>query len=668
MKNLFKNKFTFNHVFKFSFSYKIKKDDIFTISLIGRPNVGKSTLINRLAGERLSLVDSTPGMTRDRKETIIKMFDVPIRLVDTAGVEDFEENPNYNDIINKTIDQTRKALVYSDLALFMVDGRQGITYSDYKLAEWINKNKDKELKYEFNKTATKGIDELNQTEKNQEEFYEKMKELKGQEDYLLKIPNVVLIVNKVEDNFIPCDVYENFSKLNLGDPMLISAEHGDNMHDIYNLIEENLPTNYKDNHEEKIQKRIKRYFEYKERLKIEFLESIEKLNKDEREKYSVEDWEKDFDFYNKRDVEDNSDYDSDNDIDPIDTIADVNAKMSQKNKKEISQNRMNAHKNLKRPIKIAVVGKQNVGKSSIINSLLKENRVVISDIPGTTRDAIPIQWVHKGRRIVLIDTAGLKEKSKVHERIDKMASAATIKAIKFSHVVVYVIDSMQAFTAMDMKLIDFIGEEGRACIIVANKWDLVENGFKTKAKKWMEDQLDKGCTHYKNVNIHFVSAKNFLKVDYIMDDIINAYAAWNKRLSTYLINQWTNQLKKISVTPGRDGGHLKIKFMTQVKTRPPCFTVFVNDIKLFFKSHENFIKKLMVKEFGLKFAPLRFLVRDHVKIFKMNEFKKVTTATAKIQKKIDLMKKKMANPTYRRKMKGSDLLYGKKSLYRQMKK
>jgi GTP-binding protein len=394
--------------------------------------------------------------------------------------------------------------------------------------------------------------------------------------------------------------------------------------------------------------------EYKQKLKNEFIDSIKDLK--DKENYSLKDWDNDFNYVHGEDVEENSDYDSDNDIDPIDNF-------STNFTKNVSEQMRS-----KRPIRIAIVGRQNSGKSSIVNSLLKENRVIVSDIPGTTRDSIPIEWVYKGRRVVLIDTAGLKAQNKDHSKVESMSSAATIQSIKYCHVVLYVIDSMLAFNTVDLKLINYIGEQGRGVVFIANKWDLVENGYKTKAKKWMEDQLESACTHYKGYKINFVSAKNFYKIDDILDNVLNTYTAWNKRISTNLLNKFVGELKKVTQTPGKDGEHLKLKFMTQIKTRPPAFTVFVNNIALFFKTHELFLKKMLAKEFGLKSVPVRFLVRDHKKIFQKNKYKKLTVAGAKIQQKIHLLKSKLSKPTYRRKVKGYEALYGKQSPYKGYKK
>lgn len=179
----------------------------------------------------------------------------------------------------------------------------------------------------------------------------------------------------------------------------------------------------------------------------------------------------------------------------------------------------------------------------------------------------------------------------------------------------------------------------------------------------MEDQLEKGCSHYKSAKINYTSAKNFYKVDNIFDDVLNTYNSWNTRISTNHLNLWMNQIKKVTNMPSENGDSLKIKFITQLKIRPPCFSIFVNDIDLFFKSHEAFLKKMLIKEFRLRNVAIRFIVRDHEKINERNKFKKVSIGTAKITKKIDMLKEKMKTPTYRKRMQGADFLYGRKSLY-----
>lgn len=211
------------------FIFLSKKNDFFTISFIGRPNVGKSTLFNKLAGHRVSLVDNTPNLTRDRKETIIDLFDMKIKLVDTAGIENFEEdNKNKSSLVNLTISQTRKALIFSDLAFFIVDGRAGITYDDIKLARWLNNNKiqpNTSNHIQQTKINNNDNDDLNNL--SDRKFYDNLRQIKLKDE--VKIPKIILLVNKTEDNFYPAEIYEDYKKLNLGEPTLISAEHGDNM-------------------------------------------------------------------------------------------------------------------------------------------------------------------------------------------------------------------------------------------------------------------------------------------------------------------------------------------------------------------------------------------------------------------------------------------------------
>jgi GTP-binding protein len=179
----------------------------------------------------------------------------------------------------------------------------------------------------------------------------------------------------------------------------------------------------------------------------------------------------------------------------------------------------------------------------------------------------------------------------------------------------------------------------------------------------MEDQLEKGCTHYKNPKINYTSAKNFYKVDNIFDEVLNVYNSWNSRVTTNQLNLWVNQIRKVTNMPTEKGETLKIKFITQLKIRPPCFSVFVNNIDLFFKSHEAFLKKMLIREFRLRNVAIRFVVRDPENINERNKFKKVSVGTAKITKKINILKEKMQSPTYKKRMQGADFLYGSKSLF-----
>lgn len=660
---------------------------IYTISLIGRPNVGKSSLFNSLTGQSVSLVDKLPGLTRDRKEKIVDLFGIQIKFVDTAGVDTFEENKldviyNKNrmnksslmtiddpitnkQIIEKSIEQTRNGLIYSDLAIFIVDGRTGITEEDREIAKWLIKNKK-------NYEEQSKVKEEKKEELDEKSFFERVKKMKEKET--IKIPEIILVANKVEENYTPWNIYDTYKIEGLNYPLFISAQQGDGLPDLLSEIKEKIPEIYFKESEDRAKKRRERYESYKQKQKESFMKETNELDNNE---YSIESWEKDFEYFNGQNVEENSDYDSDNDIDPEDTFVIKSKDDVMKNKKGLSNPNTSELSDTnkvksKKVIKVCVVGKPNVGKSSIINSIINENRVIVSEIPGTTRDVVPIQWIYKGRRIELIDTAGLKDSntsSKVSENVEKIISKRTMTTIKMSHVVIYVIDSMKAFSPYDLKIINYIGKEGRSIVFVCNKWDLVGEGYKLKAKKWIDEQIESNCQEFKSPKLMFISAKKKYKVDSIMDEVIKSYRFWNTRISTKILNAFNNQLSKISRMPNMDGEYLRLKFITQVKVRPPSFVLFLNDIDLFFKTHEVYMKKLIVKEFGLANTPLRFIVRDrNIKSSSellsdmkegKNVFKKVSPSTAKIERKISLQKERMNNIAYMRRSKGKELLKGK---------
>jgi len=718
------------------------KKNLFTISIIGRPNVGKSTLLNALAGEKVSLVDSLPGLTRDRKEIVTDFLDTKVKLVDTAGVNTLDDketkkqlnifnesnaDKNQDKLSELSIFQTRNALIYSDLAIFVVDGRKGFTYEDYEIANWMDKYIEKEDLYikdseeEVDEEERKLLEdsdkqenkedqeakvveeqtvESESNEKDESTFFKNIQDFKKTEN--IKIPDIILVANKVEDNFIPYELFESQIPSFMNYPILISAQKGDGMADLYSEIEKKIPFEYKNQRQDLEAKRVERYQQYKEKMKedfIKYLESIkEKQDKqekasrvnvkdseeedkesiDEKEenefKYNLKTWEKDFDFFNGRDIEENSDYDSDNDIDPTENFV-IKHKHTRIFPDQSSTGKMTTHSesNLttyKKPIKVALVGQTNVGKSSIINSLLKENRVIVSDVPGTTRDAIPIEWLYKGKRIELIDTAGLVHNSnfKDSDRIEKIISQKTMNTIKHSQIVVFVFDSFKALTPFDLKIINFIGKEGRGLVLISNKWDLIPQGYKIKAKSWIANQIEKHCTEYKIPKIIFTSVKKNYKLDLVMEEVIKTYQNWNTRISTRLLNSFRIQLSKIARKPNIKGEYLNLKFMSQLKVRPPSFVLFLNDIDLFFKNHEMFVKRMIAKEFGLVNVPMRFVIRDRevrdystesLSDLKTEDFKLKNTTTAVLERKIKNQKRKIRDITYLRRSKGAELLNGR---------
>lgn len=770
--------YQYKYISKF-FSSSIKKNKLFTISIIGRPNVGKSTLVNALAGRSISLVDSLPGLTRDRKEVEIEFIDTKVKLVDTAGVHALDETVAYKPNVSKhyrkkegtdlkdqyrdlneesnerlaklAITQTRNALIYSDLAIFMIDGRKGMKEEDIQIANWLEErikreklmsnnieqteeiNNENNIENEINKAEDKITDTDQEVEAD---FFNRIKNYKKKEE--IKIPEILFVANKIEDSYIPYEIYNSLLPSFLNYPLFISAKEGDGMGDLYQEIHKRIPDIYKFNLQEIQKKRVERFIAYKERLRNEFHEFLLSINEraikekkqfykkhnlpgeemiDDNEnviKYNLKTWEKDFDYYNNSNVEDNSDYDSDNDIDPLENLIERHkfsiASHLEKNKQLMESESKNNEdgnedkennkydgknklisllaqhskkdskistlndgniKQFKKPIKVAIVGKTNVGKSSIINSLLKENRLIVSDVPGTTRDSIPIEWVYKGRRVELIDTAGLTpgNMDKENLKIEKVISEKTINSIKNSHLVIYVFDSMHALSSFDLKMLNFIGNEGRGVVLVSNKWDLVPNGYKIKAKSWISNQIETHCTEFKSPKIIFASVKNNFKIDSIIDEALKTYLAWNTRIPTKMLNSFSIQLSKIARRPNLDGEYLNMKFMTQVKVRPPCFVLFLNDIDLFFNAHEMYVKKMISKEFGLTNIPMRFILRDReVQSSTINfknknnvgrSFKAKSATEATIEKKISIQKEKMGNVTKVRRSKGAEMMFGR---------
>ena len=725
---------------KFLFSNIIKKNKLFTISIIGQQNAGKSTLFNALKGEYVSLVDSIPGLTRDRKEIETDFMDTRIKLVDTAGVDTLDDKQflkaikNFNDFSNDKLKnmsaeeekimklcifQTKNALIYSDLVIFLLDGRKGFTNADKNISDWILKNLSKEeierrknlirsknredsiiendnrnnienknkcdnnyklendkitceikanstdLKLDENieKNTLSNIENEDKMEtdtfNNENQFFESIKKNKTNEK--IKIPDILLVANKIEDGYIPYELYNESKKIPkiFNFPILISSKNGDGMTDLYKEINDRIPEEYRNKQKDLAQKRLERFNAYKQKLKDEFISNNTELS------YSVSNWEKDFNHYNDKNIEENSDFDSDNDIDPIDTL--INPIQKEDIKKSGKHGiAIESKENLrlyKKPIKVALIGQTNVGKSSIINSMLKENRVIVSDVAGTTRDVIPIEWIYKGRRVELIDTAGLVNNPnfKSTDKIESLISKKTINTINNSHVIIYVFDAFKAMDHLDFSILNYIGKEGRSVVLIANKFDLIPNGYKIKAKSWISQQIDKHCTEFKNPKICFTSVKLNMKIPSIMEEVFKVYNSWNSRIPTKSLNAFSIQLNKIAKRPNMDGEYLNLKFITQVKVRPPSFVLFLNDIDLFFKSHENFVKKMICKEFGLVNVPMRFIIRDgKVDTNNLdNDFKKKSVSTVKIEKKVATQKTKLKNITYLRKSKGHELLHGR---------
>ena len=431
------------------------------VAIIGKPNVGKSTFFNYLVGTRISIVEDTPGVTRDRVYAETNWRGRDFTLIDTGGIE-----PESEDIIlSQMREQANLAVAMADVILFLTDIRQGVTADDKEISLMLKKS---------NKP-------------------------------------VVLVCNKA-DNFEKDkeNVYE-FYNLGIGDPYPISSTNGIGIGDVLDKIYENFPEQAENEDEGNI-------------------------------------------------------------------------------------------------IKVAVIGKPNVGKSSLINNILGENRAIVSDIAGTTRDAIDSELENEKGKYILIDTAGVRRKSKIKESIEKFSIMRTLLAIERSDVCLMMIDATEGVTDQDTKIAGEAHEAGKGVIIVVNKWDAVEKetGTLEKYKKEIYQKLK----YLSYAPIIFISAKTGQRVNKIFD-LINHVAEQNSmRVSTSLLNQVINEAIAIVQPPTDKGKRLKILYGTQASTKPPTFVIFVNDKKLFHFSYERYIVNQIRKEFGLEGTPIRIIVRE----------------------------------------------------------
>jgi len=431
------------------------------VAIIGKPNVGKSTFFNYIVGQRISIVEDTPGVTRDRVYSETAWRDRMFTVVDTAGIE--EETDDI--IINQMRKQAEIAIQIADVIIFLTDIKQGVTAADKDIALLLKKSKKK----------------------------------------------IVLVCNKA-DHFgdTPNEIYE-FYNLGLGEPLAISAANakgiGDVLDNVYNL----LPDKASDEKESEI-------------------------------------------------------------------------------------------------IKVAVIGKPNVGKSSLVNRILGEERLIVSDIAGTTRDAIDSNFENEFGKYTFIDTAGVRRKSKIKENIEKFSIMRTLFAIERSDVCLLMIDGTEGVTDQDAKIAGEAHEAGKGVIIVVNKWDDVEkdNNTTEKYKKEIYDKL----SYLNYAPIIFISAKTGQRVNKLFE-LINQVAANNAmRINTSVINQVLNEAIALVQPPTDKGKRLKIFYMTQASTKPPTFVVFVNDKELFHFSYERYLINQLRKEFGLQGTPIRIIVRE----------------------------------------------------------
>lgn len=431
------------------------------VAIVGRPNVGKSTLFNVIAGDSIAIVKDTPGVTRDRIYADCSWLNYNFTLIDTGGIE-----PDSSDVIlSQMRDQAQIAIDTADVIIFLVDVRQGLTDADGKVADMLRRSQKP----------------------------------------------VVLCVNKV-DSFkkMEADVYE-FYNLGIGDPIPVSASNHQGVGDLLEAVSDHF----------------------------------------------------------KKDGSESDDDD--------------------------------------RP-RIAIVGRPNVGKSSIVNRLVGEKRVIVSDIAGTTRDAIDTPLKRNGREYILIDTAGLRRKSKIHEDLERYSIIRTVTAVERADVIVMVIDAAEGVAEQDAKIAGIAHERGKGVIIAVNKWDAVEKDDKTIYK--MTEKIKQTLAYMPYAEFVFISAKTGQRLDKLFELIDMIIENQSMRIATGVLNEILAEAVAMQQPPSDKGRRLKIFYMTQISVKPPTFVVFVNDKKLMHYSYTRYIENQIRNAFGFRGTPLRFIIRE----------------------------------------------------------
>ncbi|CAM9947409.1 unnamed protein product [Phaeothamnion confervicola] len=455
------------------------------IAIIGRPNVGKSTLFNRLTGRRAALVSDMPGLTRDRREGEAEISGRMCTIVDTAGLE--EGAPG--SISSRMRQQTEAAMQMADLVLFVIDAREGVVPAD--------------------------------------EAFARLAHVTGKP--------TILVANKCEGRRGMDGMYEAF-ELGLGDPSPVSAEHGEGIGDLMHEVANALGI---------VEKRAV---------------------KGERTPRGGRSAAVDASPPHSADDHDTA-----------------------------------------RPMRVAIVGRPNVGKSTLVNALLGEDRMITGPEPGLTRDAIAADYDFQGRAIRLFDTAGLRRKAKVEELAEKLGTGDTIRAIRFAEVVVLVIDAERPLEKQDLTIGELIADEGRAIVIALNKWDLVED--KQKMLKDLREDADERLSQVQGVTIVPISALAERGLDKLMNAVVTAYETWNRRVPTPELNRWLQEAMARHAAPASRGRRLKVKFMTQPSARPPTFIGFCQRADGMPESYRRYLVNSLRSAFKLPGVPIRFHLR-----------------------------------------------------------
>jgi GTPase len=440
----------------------------FTIAIVGRPNVGKSTLFNRLVGRRLALVDDLPGVTRDRREGDARLGDLEFKAIDTAGLEDAERES----LSARMQAQTAAAVTQADAVLFVVDARAGVTPSDRAFADVVRKS---------GKPA-------------------------------------IVVANKSEGRAGAEGAFDAYT-LGLGDPVPVSAEHGEGLADLYDALRAALP------------------------------EAT---------------------------------------AEPEDEDAIVAARGEQ-------------------PIRIAIVGRPNTGKSTLINHLLGEERLLTGPEAGITRDAIAVDLTWNGKPFRIHDTAGLRRRSRIDEKLEKLSVADTLNAIRFAEVVIVLIDAQAPFEEQDTRIADLVEREGRAIVVAINKWDTVE--AEPGALSRLRASVDRMLPQIKGVPVAVLSAKTGDGLDKLMAAVMKSYAVWNRRLPTAALNRFLQDAISTNPPPAISGRRFRLDYITQPKSRPPTFVLFCARAEALPETYRRYLINGLRENFDLPGTPIRLALR-----------------------------------------------------------
>ena len=436
-----------------------------TVAIVGRPNVGKSTLFNRLVGKKLALVDDRPGVTRDRREGEARLLGLEFRVIDTAGYED----EDVQTLPGRMRKQTEAAVADADVALFLIDAREGVTPLDSEIARWLR---------------------------------------------AADTP-VVIVANKAESRAGEAGVLDAY-RLGLGDPVAISAEHGEGVADLFNAL---LP-----------------------------LVEREEVEKEEREEGADG------------------------------------------------------------PLKLAIVGRPNAGKSTLVNTMVGEERMITGPEAGITRDSIALDWQWHDRPVRLVDTAGLRKRAKVTDMLEWLSTADAKRSIDQAEVVVLLLDATRGLEVQDLKIAASVIEEGRALVVAINKWDVAEHA--SSLFNGIKAALEEGLAQLKGVPVLTVSAKTGKGIDQLLGAAFELREQWSRRIGTGELNRWFEAAVEANPPPAPGGKRIKLRYITQVKARPPSFVIFGTRVDQLPESYRRYLLNSMRRDLGLGPVPLRLSMRS----------------------------------------------------------